>query len=92
MEQSDIPGLCNAWTVTEMCIRDSDVTGNDKNYGFNVVNENSTELVVFANPLYCIPKTFCNCTPVSYTHLDVYKRQPLKLTGDCPSIAKTRDI
>ena len=24
-----------------------DVTGNDKNYGFNVVNENSTELVVF---------------------------------------------
>ena len=24
-----------------------DVTGNDKNYGFNVVNVNSTELVVF---------------------------------------------
>ena len=24
-----------------------DVTGNDKNYGFNMVNENSTELVVF---------------------------------------------
>ena len=31
-----------------------DVTGNDKNYGFNVVNVNSTELVVFKSNVFIL--------------------------------------
>ena len=68
-----------------------DVTGNDKNYGFNVVNVNSTEIVVFEAAIdlmsyvdifadYESNKLALGMLAVSYTHLDVYKRQVHTLT------------
>ena len=53
-----------------------DVEGNDKNYGFNVVNVNSTELVVFeaAIDLMSYVDIFAD-----HESKDVYKRQ----TTDC---------
>ena len=37
---------CHSGANPSACLA-GDIPGNDKNYGFNVVNENSTELVVF---------------------------------------------
>ena len=55
-----------------MCIRDSHVTvfANDENEDSSVVDE-----IDFDEPKQKEPKLGFFSKPVSYTHLDVYKRQ-----------------
>ena len=73
----------------EMCIRDSLYTGRVNTEGVNLLLENAR----FAELTYRIAQYFDDTfasgiaaqnamlttlsTPVSYTHLDVYKRQPM---------------
>ena len=67
-----------------MCIRDSSCTGVDP-HAFDKLAQMVEEIYIPANITYIAPDAFENLTnliyievaPVSYTHLDVYKRQSL---------------
>ena len=85
----------NAITLTDlleevqMCIRDSFSAG-----GLHLTLDSST--CCLKNSIIILPQT-CGVVTVSYTHLDVYKRQDLcigctQCTGICPEVFQMTGI
>ena len=70
---------------TEMCIRDRTITGPYLNIQYPVVTENNGEKKVSIQNLILFPDELLinGQLTVSYTHLDVYKRQALGCTKKC---------